>query len=281
MNRTVSRRRFLATTSATLAAAFFARTARAGDAKPEGGLKIGIQSYSLRKFSIPEVIRHAKGLGLQQIEFSGAHLKVDGPPQQLEEVLSALRAADMQWTGYGVSRFTADHEANRKVFEFGKRAGVKILTANPEPAALDSLEKLVEEYQIRIAIHNHGPGALYDQLKDVTQAVAGRHPLLGVCVDTGHTLRSNEDPVEWLRTLGPRVYGVHLKDVAEKQDRTRNVVLGRGHLDVQGVFRTLREIQFPAFGALSIEYEANPDNPIDDIRQCLAVTEKVQAELAR
>src|SRR5262249_33075463 len=142
------------------------------------------------------------------------------------------------------------------------------------PDSFDSLDKLVAEYQIRIAIHNHGPNALYDKLPSVTKAVKDRHPLIGACVDTGHVLRSNEDPVKWIVELGPRVFGTPIKDVAERQDRTHNVVIGKGHLDVVGVFKALRQVKFPADGALSIEYEDRPENPIDDVKQCLVVAQE-------
>jgi sugar phosphate isomerase/epimerase len=181
---------------------------------------------------------------------------------------------------FGVSGFTKDHEANRKLFEFAKRAGVRNLTANPQPDSFDSLERLVDEYDVRIAIHNHGPGALYDKLDSVAKAIEGRDKRIGVCIDTGHVLRSGENPVEWAKALGPRVFAVHLKDVAEMQKRTHDVVIGTAHLDVEGLFKTLRAIKFPADGSISVEYESSPDNPIDDIKQCLVVAEKAIAKTA-
>ena len=102
----------------------------------------------------------------------------------------------------------------------------------------------------------------------------------GACVDTGHVLRSNEDPVKWIHELGPRVFGLHIKDVAEKQDRTHDVIIGKGHLDVVGLFKALRQIKFPADGALSLEYEANPMNPIDEMKACLEVAREAIAKSA-
>ena len=119
--------------------------------------------------------------------------------------------------GHGVNPFTKDHEANRRWFEFAKKAGIKNISADPTEDAFDSLDKLVEEYQIRIAIHNHGPGARYDKVTDVLNAIKGHHPLIGACADLGHYIRSAEDPVRVINLLEGRLYGIHLKDFAEQK----------------------------------------------------------------
>jgi len=101
--------------------------------------------------------------------------------------------------------------------------------------------------------------------------VIGREERIGACVDCGHFLASGEVPVRCLLAIADCVYGVHLKDIAEFGMKSDNVVLGRGHLDVVSVFKALRQIKFPADGALSLEYEAHPDNPLDNLKTCLMV----------
>ncbi len=243
-----------------------------------GDWPIGVQSYSLRNFSMLEAVRHIQGMGVHYVEMYSKHLPLEAEGESLHEVLSALRGAEITLSAHGVSSFNQDHQANRQVFEFAKRAGVKNITANPEPAAFDSLDKLVAEYDVRICIHNHGPGALYDSIASVQQAVQGRHKNIGACVNTGHFLRSNEDPVKAVRELGPRVFAVHIKDEAEMKKNSHNVVIGTGHLDLVGLFRALKQVKFPLDGALSLEYEANPQNPIDDMKQCLVMAAKAIAE---
>jgi inosose dehydratase len=167
------------------------------------------------------------------------------------------------------------------VFDFAKRIGFKTITANPRPEAFESLDKLVAEYDIRVAIHNHGPGALFDKLAGLQKAIAGHDKRIGACVDCGHYIRSGEDPVKCVLELGDRVYGVHMKD--EKEANTpasSNVVIGKGHLDVVGLFKALRQVKFPADGALSLEYEANPANPIDDMKACLEIAREAIAKSA-
>jgi len=232
---------------------------------------IGIQSYSLRGYPVDEAIRHAKDLGFEHVEFYGKHFSPNSTPQEIDAMKSKMASLGLKILGHGVNDFSKDHEANRKLFEFAKRAGIRNLSANPTRDAFDSLDLLVAEYDIRIAIHNHGPNALYDKVVDVLNAVKGRHPHIGACADLGHYIRSGEDPVEVIRVLDKRLFGIHLKDFAEQTAKTKGVILGKGHLDVEGVFRALRQVQFPADGCLSLEYEENPQNPLEDIRQCMQI----------
>lgn len=283
MTYLASRRRFLQfSAAATAGATWFdlVRVVRAAEAKDAyGGLPMGIQSYTLRKFGTDEAIRHVEGLGLHYVEFYGSHFSPGSSPEEISLMKARLQGAKITMNAHGVHGFTKDHGANRKLFEFAKQAGIRNLTANPQPDSFDSLDKLVAEYNIRICIHNHGPDAIYDGLETVTDRVKDRHPLIGACIDTGHTLRSGEDPVRWVRELGPRVFALHVKDVAEMQKRTHDVVIGSGHLDVVGLFQALEQIKFPADGSISMEYESNPDNPIDDVKQCLVVAGEAIAKV--
>ena len=285
MSLSLSRRRFLALSSAAAAGATFfdvpqvlcGASLLAKD--PYGGWPIGVQSYSLRKFNVVEAIRHIQGMGLHYTEFFGKHLPVNASDGQIKEVLSLLEKADIKLNAHGVNGFSKNHEANRKVFEFAKKAGIRNITTNPQADSFDSLDKLVAEFDIRICIHNHGPGALFDKVADTVKAIKGHDKRIGACVDTGHCIRSGENPVEAIETLGDRVYAVHLKDDTHKGDKgSHNVVLGKANLDVVGVFKALKKIKFPADGSISLEYEANPDNPIDDMKQCLVATQEAIAK---
>jgi sugar phosphate isomerase/epimerase len=273
------RRTFLKGLAAVSASAALGHTSRPSVLGAEsrfGRWPIGIQSYSLRKFPVDEALRHVEGLGLHNLEFFSGHFPLDASDEQIDQMIATLRRAQISLRAHGVNSFTADDAKNRAVFEFAKKAGIRNITANPEPDSFDSLDRLVDEFDIRICIHNHGPGALYDTLDNVTQAVQGRHKHIGACIDTGHTLRSNGDPVEWVKALGPRVFALHLKDVAEKTARTHDVVIGSAHLRLVELFRALNDVGFPDDGSISLEYESNPDNPIDDIKQCLvAATEAI------
>ncbi len=286
----LSRRRFLALSAATAAGASWFDSPRVlsaaglADSKDGwGGFPVGVQSYSLRNYKLPEAIRHLQGMGVHYVELAGTHLPPTASDEQIAEALKLCADADLKISAHGVNAFSKDHEKNRKIFDFAKKLGVRTITANPQPDAdtFASLDKLVAEYDMRIAIHNHGPGALYDKLDSVVKAIKDHDKRIGACVDCGHFLRSGEDPVKCVLELRDRVYGVHLKD--EKETNTKassNVVIGKGHLDVVGLFRALRQVKFPADGALSLEYEANPMNPIDDMKACLEVAREAIAKSA-
>jgi inosose dehydratase len=290
MFTSLPRRRFLALSAAAAAGASWFEApqilsaAGLADAKDGwGGFPVGVQSYSLRNYKLPEAIRHLQGMGVHCVELAGTHLPPTASDEQIAETLKMCADADLKISAHGVNAFSKDHEKNRKIFDFAKKLGVRTITANPQPdgETFGSLDKLVAQYDMRIAIHNHGPSALYDKLDSVTKAIKDHDKRIGACVDCGHFLRSGEDPVKCVLELRDRVYGVHLKD--EKETNTKassNVVIGKGHLDVVGLFRALRQVKFPSDGALSLEYEANPMNPIDDMKACLEVAREAIAKSA-
>lgn len=152
-----------------------------------------MQTFSLRKYPLPEAIRHLQGMGVKYVEFSaGSHLPTTASDDQITEARKMAAMAGLKVTAHGVNPFSKDHSANKKVFEFGKTLGIRTITANPlhDAETFASLDKLVAEYDMRIAIHNHGPGSLYDRLDDVVSAIQGHDRRIGACVDCGHFLAS-------------------------------------------------------------------------------------------
>ena len=284
MKTSFDRRVFLQVAGASFAATPFFQlgTAFGFAADDWGGLPMGCQSYSLRKFDTRECVRHLAGLGFGYVEMTGQHLSVTADDATIADTKKLLSDSKITLQGHGVHRFTDNHEENRKYFDFAKRAGFKVLTADPNPDSFDSLAKLVEQYDVRIAIHNHGPGHRYDKLESVKKALEGKHKWIGACVDCGHFIRSGEDPVKCVLELGPRVFASHIKDEEKANTpNSNNVVIGKGHLDVVGLFKALKKVEFPSYGALSLEYEANPDNPIDDMRQCLEVAREAMKKVVK
>jgi len=271
MQVSVSRRSFLATAAGAAAVIVTRKFGRAAEpANKFGGFRLGMQSYTLRAFPIDKALAEINKLGLPTVELFDAHFSSKSSDADIEAMKSKTRSLGIQMVGHGVNPFRGDHEANRRWFVFAKKAGIKNISADPSEEAFESLDKLCEEFQIRIAIHNHGPGARYDKIADVINAIRGHHPLIGACADLGHYIRSGEDPVRAIELFEGRLYGIHLKDFAEQKAKTKGVILGRGHLDVAGVFKALKKVNFPADGCLSLEYEENPNDPLPDVKECLA-----------
>jgi sugar phosphate isomerase/epimerase len=263
-----SRRTFLAASAAACGSAALARVAAA---KPPLPLTLGIQLYSLRGFPVDQALDHAKALGLTQVEFYPGMFPITDDAAAIVAMKQKLADRGLTISAHGVNRFTKDAAANRKLFAFAKAAGVKTIAADPDPDSFASLDELVKEFDIRVAIHNHGPTHRYNKALDVLGAVEKHDQRIGACADLGHFIRSGERPTEVIRLLEGRLYGIHLKDFAEMQDKTKGVILGQGHLDVPAVMEALVAVGFPADGALSIEYEENPKDPIADLEQCVAV----------
>jgi inosose dehydratase len=262
-NSLFNRRQVLAGAVAGVGAALLGR-AEAKDS-PYGPFKMGIQSYTLRGYDLDHAIAHSQELGLHYWESFPSHIPLTKDPAQVEMLLGKLKAADIKMTAHGVHGFGKDAAANRNIFECAKALGVTTLSADPAPEAFDNLEQLVEEFKINIAIHNHGPGARYDKISSVVNAVKGRHKRIGACVDCGHYLRSKESPVAAIEALGERVYGCHLKDV---KDATQFTIIGKGDLDIPGVLRALNKLKYKEIVAL--EYEEHPEDPMADLRESYA-----------
>lgn len=263
----------LGTAAAVALGGFRTATARSlGLGDDYGPFKFGLQSYSLRGFGFDDALKMTKELGLGYWESFSAHT----PPEPAKAAEYKKKAADsgVQILSFGVSRFTKNHDDNRKLFEFGKAMGLQSLSADPDPDAFDSLDKLVGEYGIAIGIHNHGPGHRYATIDSIVKAIKGHHDKVGCCLDCGHLLRSNEDPVAAVDALGSRIYGVHLKDV---KGASKFTILGEGDLKTAALMKALAARKYDY--VMALEYEENPQAPMDEIKACLAHARKAAATL--
>jgi inosose dehydratase len=276
IDRPMNRRAFLATTAATVASGFAA--GRAPVFESDLAARLGVQSYTFRNFDLEPALKRIKELGLKNAEFYQKHIPPETAGEKLKDILKLCGEYEVKPVGFGVQRFTKDHDANKKLFEFGKALGIKYLSADPTEDSFDSLDKLCEEYKIAIAIHPHGPSGKggrhhWWSAEIIMKAVKDHNKLIGSCLDTGHLLRMAQlgeklDPAQQVKVMGERNYAMHLKD----HDNTRktDVVFGdpTGTLDVAAVFKALKEVKFT--GTVNIEYEANPSDPSADMKKCVA-----------
>lgn len=262
-----NRREFLTASLVSAGALALGRSSRAADTPDYGPFKMGLQSYSLRGFPLDDALRKTSGLGLKYWEVSRKHVQPE--TSKPAEFKQHAAAQGIEVAGFGVTPFKADPDANRRLFEFGKALGVSYFTCDPAPGAFDGLDKLVEEFGIPIGIHNHGPGHRYASIASIQNAIKDHHEKIGCCIDTGHFLRSREDPVEAVEVFDKRIYGVHLKDV---KDATHFTILGEGDLRLSDLLQALAKRHYSY--CLALEYEENPKAPLDDIRACLASVRK-------
>ncbi|GIK32371.1 MAG: sugar phosphate isomerase/epimerase [Armatimonadetes bacterium] len=261
----LSRRSLLASMVSLPVAGLF-RPERFGQipTSPYAPFRMGIHSYSLRGFDLNRAIETTRRLGLRHWEAFSAHVPLSNDPIFRSAVRTDLRIAGIHLAVCGVQAFDGDAAKSRRIFESAKLLGLETLSADPTPEALPALNDLTQEFGINIAIHNHGPGARYDKAADIERAVSRHNVRMGVCIDTGHALRSAEDPVRWVEVFGERVHDIHLKDV---KDRTKWTILGQGDLRLGDFFRALAAQKYA--GIVALEYEEKPDDPTADIEACL------------
>ena len=242
-------------------------------------VSIGIQSFSLRRYELEPMLDVLVSLGVRRVELIpeleifyyrlGSHFPVSDDAAAIARVEHALSSRGISISASGVHSVPDAAEAKR-LFDFAQHAGIPLLTISPDDEALDAIDRLCRERPgIRVGIHNHGPWTRYDKIADLEATLAGRAPNFGACVDTGHCIRSGEDPVDALHRLGARVHGVHLKDHAEAGFFASSCLLGEGKLDLVACFRALREIGFGPDKALSLEFERDSDDLLGELATCL------------
>jgi inosose dehydratase len=279
-----NRRQFLQTgflVSAALACAtpapLFAAVTKA-ERDPFDGLKMGIASYSFRKFTLDQAIAMTKQAGVKYINLKDVHLPLSSTPEECAAAAAKIKDAGLVLMGGGVIYLKNNPDAVRKVFEYAKNAGMPTIVCSPETDALDLVESMAKEYDLRIAIHNHGPtDKTYPSPLDVLKMVEHRDTRMGICMDVGHTVRIGEDPLPVISQCAARLYDFHIKDVTLPTPKGTDVPVGKGIIDIVGVLKGLVAIKFP--GHVGLEFEANADAPGPGVTESVAYMRGVLAAI--
>src|SRR6202162_5868572 len=220
----------------------FAVTNAPPAAEKPSPIQLGLASYTFRNFTRAQMIGFMKQLNVFALNAKDVkdHLPMD--PQQEAVALADYAAAGIKLHAAGAIYFAKDEDADiRSKFEYCKRAGISVIVAgDPAPETLPRIEKFVKEYDIRIAIHNHGPeDKLWHSPLDVLKAVKGLDPRIGCCIDVGHTVRAGTDVVQAIHEAGPRLFNIHMKDLTNFQDQESQVAVGDGIMPVRKMFEAL------------------------------------------
>jgi len=266
------------------------------DAAPAGGAphaeklgwRLGCQAYTFRLFTFREAVEKTAGLGLRCVEaYPGQKLSPEQPdvvlgpempPAARAAVKKILADAGVSMPNFGVCPLSDNVSESRQTFEFAKEMGVETLVSEPPPAALDVVERLADEYQINVALHNHPKPSLYWDYHTVLAACEGRSRRLGACADTGHWMRSGIVPLEAIQELAGRIISFHLKDLNEIGQRSaHDVPWGTGRGRLRAVLAELHRQQFR--GVFSIEYEHHWQNSIPEIAHGVGFFDGVAAQL--
>jgi sugar phosphate isomerase/epimerase len=280
-----SRRRFFATAAAAAGWAALGRElgrvdAAAPEASGPSALKLGVASYSMREFPLDQALAMARTLGVRYMTFKDVHVPRTDPPAATRALRAQIEAAGITIMGGGTITIPNNPAQIEKEFEYAKNAGFPLIYVDPEPAALDTIEQLARSYDIRVAIHNHGPeDKRWPRPQDAYAAIKSRDKRLGLCLDIGHTTRTGTDPVQACRECRDRLYDMHVKDLASKSEKESQVEVGRGVINFPELFKTLIDIGYQ--GQVGLEYEINAKNPLPGMIESMAYMRGVLAGLAR
>jgi sugar phosphate isomerase/epimerase len=272
--------RFSALATAALAApnSGVALAQQSGSSDDKSPIRLGLASYTFRNFTRAQLIAFMKQLKVLALNAKDVkdHLPMD--EQQEAAAIADYTAAGIKLHAAGAIYFEKDEDADiRSKFQYCKRAGIGVIVAgDPAPQTLPRIEKFVKEYDIRIAIHNHGPeDKLWHSPLDVLKAVKGMDERIGCCIDVGHTARAGTDVVQAIHDAGPRLFNLHMKDLANFRDKESQVAVGEGMMPVRKMFEALISINYEGF--VDLEYEIHPDDPMPGVISSFAYMRGVLA----
>ena len=251
---------------ALLAITFALTSARAAAAGPQ----LGIQSWTCRNMSFDEVVEFATKHQIKNLQLISKHIDPKGTKEETLRKKAILDARGLTCYTFGVNGTSLVKEDNRKLFEFAKLMGIKIIIVEPKNMAeWDNLEQLVKEYDIKLAIHNHGTGSVYGDPATVQKILAVRDARIGVCLDVGGVTAAGFDVAKVFREYNGRVFDMHLKDkrlepaapgamVTDKQGQKKpagptilDVEIGTGQANYQGLFAEIKKAKWS--GVMAIE----------------------------
>lgn len=277
----MKRRNFLFS-SAALAAPFAAGPLGGSAAAAESGtgdIKLGVATYSFRSFQRDLCIKYVKQLGIEYVDVKEFHLPQSDSPAALMAGRKAFDKAGLKVIGGGnVSLPEADEAGMRKHFEYAKNAGFPMIISAPTNDNLGVVEKLAKEFDIKVAIHNHGPeDKHFPSPKSVLDAIKGMDSRMGLCMDIGHTVRAGADPVQSIVDAGPRLFELHMKDLTNLKERDSQVPVGDGKIPIPEIFKQLKKVGYQ--GVCSLEYEIFGDDPMPGMQKSFAYMRGVLAGL--
>jgi sugar phosphate isomerase/epimerase len=233
---------------------------------PWRGMKAGVASYTFRKFSVDDTIKAMKRLDLSYISIKDFHLPLDSTTEQRRSVVKKFKEAGITPVSCGNITMKNDEADIRRAFEYARDCGMYDIVCSPDPASMPILDKMVKEFDIRIAIHNHGPeDKKFPSPHDVWKAVQQYDHRIGLCIDIGHTARAKVDPAKAILKYRERLYDLHFKDISTTQADGETVPGGRGVLDLRAVMDALKKIKYA--NLFAIEYEGSEDDPVAEVAE--------------
>lgn len=242
---------------------------------PKRRLTLGLASYTLKDFPLEEALAMTARVGLTHICLKSFHLALESTSEQIAQAAAKVKQAGIELYGGGVITMHSAADVEQ-AFGYAKAAGMKTIVGVPSPEVLPLVNQMVHQYDIRVAIHNHGPGdKVYPAPQDAYGKIRGLDKRIGLCIDIGHTLRFGVDPIQAARQYADRLLDVHIKDVTAASPAGKCVEIGRGVIDIPAFLRTLIEIGYA--GVVAFEFEKDPKDPLPGLAESVGYVRGVLA----
>ncbi|MFW6277109.1 MAG: sugar phosphate isomerase/epimerase family protein [Prolixibacteraceae bacterium] len=238
---------------------------------------LGIASYSLRQFSREEALEMAQRCGVNKMTFKSMHLPLDSSKEEIKKAVAQCKEKGIDLYGGGVI-YMKNKDQVDQAFEYAKTAGMDMIVGVPNHELLKYVEGKVKDYDIKLAIHNHGPGdKLYPSAESAYELIKNMDKRMGLCIDSGHTKRINGDPEKDLKNFFDRVYDVHIKDVTKAAADGKTCIIGRGVIDFESFLKTAGKLDYD--GVLALEYEAEAEDPLPGMMESFGYVRGILAAL--
>ena len=236
-------------------------------APKEDAFHVGMAGYTFVKFDLDTTLAVMQRIGVKYLCIKDFHLPLDSNAEQIAAFHAKLAEKGIKGYAVGPIYMKSEQEVDR-AFAYARRVGVNMIVAVPNYELLPYVEQKVKEYDIRIAIHLHGPDMkLYPDATDIWNNVKDLDPRMGMCLDIGHNLRNGQDPIADLKRYKSRVFDIHLKDVTDCTKAGRAIELGRGRIDFPKFVKMLRKVGYT--GCCSLEYEKDMKDPFVGIAESI------------
>lgn len=275
-----NRRNFIKATGLGIAAAAVpglatASVSQSESSKSEFGFQLGVASYSLREFSQEQALDMTLRCGINQIAFKSMHLPLDSNKETIKKAVALCKQKGVNLYGGGVIYMKTKEEADQ-AFEYAKTAEMKMIVGVPNHELLEYVEGKVKEYDIKLAIHNHGPGDLvYPSAESAYLKIKNMDKRMGLCIDIGHTKRINRNPEQDVKDYFDRVLDIHIKDVTAATAEGKTCIIGRGIINFPSFMKSLVKLGYK--GILSLEYEAEGKDPLPGMMESFGYVKGVLA----
>ncbi len=277
-----NRRNFLKTTGLGIAAATLpglatASVSKSESSKSEFGFQLGVASYSLREFSQEQALDMTLRCGINRIAFKSMHLPLDSNKETIQKAVALCKEKGITLYGGGVIYMKTKEEVDQ-AFAYAKAAGMEMIIGVPNHELLDYVEGKVKEYDIKLAIHNHGPGDLvYPSAESAYVLIKNRDKRMGLCIDIGHTKRINRDPEQDVKDYFDRVFDIHIKVVTAADKDGKTCIIGRGIINFPSFLKAVNKLGYK--NTLALEYEAEGKDPLPGMMESFGYVRGVLASI--